>query len=137
MSAHERPISPHLQIYRWQITMVMSILHRITGIALGVGTIVLVYWLVAAAAGPKYFNTAQAIMGSIPGRIVLFGFTACLVYHLLNGIRHLAWDTGAGMEIPQFYRSGWLVAVLTVFLTLAIWIAGYAVAGNWFGAEAG
>jgi succinate dehydrogenase / fumarate reductase cytochrome b subunit len=132
MSAQERPLSPHLQVYRPQLTSVLSILHRITGIVLGLGTLALVGWLMAAACGAKPFKTAQFIAGSIPGRIVLFGFTLCLVYHLLNGIRHLVWDTGRGLELTQVYRSGRLVIVATILLTLAIWLAGYAVDGNWF-----
>jgi succinate dehydrogenase / fumarate reductase cytochrome b subunit len=137
MSATERPLSPHLQVYRPQLTSVLSILHRLTGILLGMGTLALVYWLMAAAAGPKYFKFAQMLAGSIPGRVLLFGWTLCLVYHLLNGIRHLVWDTGRGLEIDQVYRSGRLAIAATIILTIAIWLAGYAVAGDWFagGAE--
>ncbi len=132
MTANQRPLSPHLQVYRPQLTSVLSILHRITGLLLGLGTIALVFWLMAAAGGGRSFKIAQSVAGSIPGRILLFGFTLCLVYHLLNGIRHLVWDTGRGLELPQVYRSGWLVATATVLLTVAIWFAGYAVAGDWF-----
>jgi succinate dehydrogenase / fumarate reductase cytochrome b subunit len=124
MSAHERPLSPHLQV--------MSILHRLTGIVLGIGTVALVYWLMAAASGPHEFKTAQLLAGSIVGRLLLFGWTMCLVYHLLNGVRHLVWDSGRGLELEQTYLSGRLVLIATALLTIAIWIAGYAVAGNWF-----
>lgn len=135
MTAHERPLSPHLQVYRPQLTSVLSILHRITGLLLGAGTLALVYWLIAAAAGPKYFRFAQDLAGSIPGRILLFGWTLCLIYHLLNGIRHLVWDAGRGLELDQVYRSGRLVVVATVVLTVAIWIAGYAIDGAWFAGQ--
>ena len=136
MSANERPLSPHLQIYRPQLTSVMSAFHRITGLVLGTGTLALVYWLVAAASGQRAFKTAQALAGSVPGRILLFLWTACLVYHLLNGIRHLFWDAGRGLELKQAYASGWLVAIATALVTVAIWIAGYAVDGNWFAGSA-
>ncbi len=132
MTANDRPLSPHLQVYRPQLTSVLSILHRLTGLILGLGTIALVGWLMAAAGGGRSFKIAQIVAGSIPGRILLFGWTLCLVYHLLNGIRHLVWDSGRGLEIHQVYWSGRLVVVATVVLTLAIWIAGYAVAGDWF-----
>ena len=89
-----RPISPHLQIYRFQLTSVLSILHRITGIALSVGTILLVYWLVAAASGPGAFATAAGLIGSWFGRLLLLGWTFALFFHLCNGIRHLFWDAG-------------------------------------------
>src|SRR3546814_2392413 len=91
MATTERPLSPHLQIYRPQISSVLSILHRATGIALAVGTLLLVYWLTAAAAGPEAFSTAQALIGSFIGRLFLFGWSFALFYHLGNGIRHLAW----------------------------------------------
>lgn len=132
MTANERPLSPHLQVYRPQLTSVMSIMHRLTGLMLGLGSIALVGWLMAAAGGGRYFKCAQLVAGSIPGRILLFVWTLCLVYHLLNGIRHLVWDTGAGLELPQVYRSGWFVVAATFVLTIAIWIAAYGVAGNWF-----
>jgi succinate dehydrogenase / fumarate reductase cytochrome b subunit len=125
MSSHDRPLSPHLQVYRPQITSVMSILHRLTGIALAVGTLLLVWWLVAAAAGPDAFATVQAVVGSFVGRILLFGWSWALFYHLCNGIRHLFWDAGWGFELTTVYRSGWIVAAASVGLTLLAWIAGY------------
>src|SRR5690242_621669 len=91
-----RPLSPHLQIYRWPITMTMSILHRITGGALYFGTLLLAWWVIAAAAGPAYFETANAVFGSWFGRLVLFGYTWALIHHLLGGLRHFVWDFGAG-----------------------------------------
>jgi succinate dehydrogenase / fumarate reductase cytochrome b subunit len=121
MATRERPLSPHLQVYRWQITMTMSILHRATGIALTVGAFGLAWWLMAMAAGGEQAMHAAQCLASPFGKLLLFGFSLSLVYHLLNGIRHLLWDAGMGFEIPEFYRSGWTVAVLTVALTAAIW----------------
>lgn len=123
MATRERPLSPHLQVYRWQITMTMSILHRATGVALTVGAFGLAWWLLAVAAGGDAYAHAAACLASPFGQCVLFAFSAALVYHLLNGIRHLLWDAGWGFEIPEFYASGWAVAALTVVLTVAIWIA--------------
>ena len=121
MATRERPLSPHLQVYRWQITMTMSILHRTTGVILTVGAFAFAWWLLALAAGGDAYDTAAACLASPLGMFALFGFTLSLVYHLLNGNRHLAWDAGLGFEIPEFYTSGWTVAVLTVVFTLAIW----------------
>jgi len=125
MASHDRPLSPHLQIYRWQITSVLSILHRLTGVALAIGTLVLVYWLIAAAMGVEEFATAQVLVGSFLGRLLLFGWSLALFYHLANGIRHLVWDMGAGFELATATRSGWAVLVVTLALTLAAWIWGY------------
>ena len=125
-----RPISPHLQVYRPQLTSVLSILHRITGVALAVGTILLVYWLIAAASGPVAFATAEALIGSWIGRILLFGWTFTLYFHLSNGIRHLFWDAGFGFELKTVYASGWTVVALAAVLTLASFVAGFALAGG-------
>ena len=125
----ERPLSPHLQIYRPQLTSVLSISHRLSGIALSVGALLLVYWLAAAASGEAAFATAQALLGSVVGRVLLFGWSLALFYHLANGIRHLVWDAGFGFELPTVYRSGWAVVAFTVAATLVAWIAGYAVRG--------
>lgn len=127
MATTERPLSPHLQIYRPQISSVLSILHRATGIALAVGMLLLVYWLIAAASGPDAFATAQGLVGSFLGRLVLFGWTFSLFYHLAAGIRHLAWDAGYGYEIPVMERTGWVVVIAAAALTLLAWIAGYIV----------
>ena len=123
MATRERPLSPHLQVYRWQITMTMSILHRTTGVILTVGAFALAWWLLALAAGGDAYADVAACLSSPLGMFALFVFTLSLVFHLLNGIRHLAWDAGLGFEIPEFYASGWTVAVLTVVFTLAIWFA--------------
>ncbi|WP_166206953.1 succinate dehydrogenase, cytochrome b556 subunit [Cognatiluteimonas telluris] len=121
--ATERPLSPHLQVYRWQITMTMSILHRVTGVVITLGAFALAAWLLALAAGGAHYAHVAACLASPLGRLALFGFSMSLVYHLLNGIRHLFWDMGWGFEIPEFYRSGWTVVVLTVVFTAAIWFA--------------
>ena len=120
-----RPLSPHLQIYRPMLTMMMSIAHRVTGVILYVGTLLLVWWLTAAAMGPGHFEFVSAIYGSWPGRLVLFGFTFALTHHMLGGLRHLLWDTGRGFDLK---RVEWLARANlagSLALTLLIWIAGY------------
>lgn len=129
MSEAQRPLSPHLTVYRPQLTSVLSILHRMTGVALGAGTLLLVWWLAAAASGPEAFATAQAFTGSVIGRLLLLGWTWALLYHLCNGIRHLFWDAGLGYEIATVNRSGWAVVAASAALTLAVWIFGYAARG--------
>lgn len=128
MATRERPLSPHLQVYRWQITMTMSILHRVTGMALVFGAFALAWWLLAVAAGGDAYRIAADCLASPLGLVALAGFSLALVYHLLNGIRHLLWDIGWGFEIPEFYRSGYTVAVLTVLFTAAIWYAAWGTA---------
>lgn len=130
MATANRPLSPHLQIYRWQNSMTLSILHRATGIALAVGTLLLVYWLAAAAAGPQAFDTAQALLGSFLGRLCLLGWSFALFYHLANGIRHLAWDAGWGFELPVMATTAWIVVIAAGILTLLAWIAGYLMMGT-------
>ncbi|MFC3228261.1 succinate dehydrogenase, cytochrome b556 subunit [Marinibaculum pumilum] len=122
MAQVERPISPHLQIYKPQITSVMSALHRLTGIALGVGTLLLTWWLIALAAGPDSFEVVQDFIGSVLGIIILIGFSWALFYHLCNGIRHLFWDMGRGFELSQVTTSGWTVVIGSVVLTVLAWI---------------
>lgn len=122
MTRRARPLSPHLQVYKPQITSVMSILHRISGIVLSFGAFVLAWWLLAAARGGEAWTTAATALASPIGKLALFGFSLALVYHLLNGIRHLLWDVGWGFSIPQVYRSGYVVAALTVVFTAAIWM---------------
>jgi succinate dehydrogenase / fumarate reductase cytochrome b subunit len=124
-----RPTSPHLQLYRWTITMATSIVHRMTGIALGVGTLLLTWWLLAAASGDDQFYLVHEFVTSWFGRLVLFGFTWALSYHLLNGIRHLAWDTGWGFELKTATATGWIVVVLSVLITLIAWVIGYHMLG--------
>ncbi len=117
MTTQNQPLSPHLQVYRPQLTSMLSITHRLTGVALAIGTFLLVWWLVAAATGPEAYATAQAAISSVIGRLLLFGWTLALFYHLCNGIRHLFWDAGMGIDIPSATRSGWAVIVLSVLLT--------------------
>ena len=124
MAIDPRPLSPHLQIYRWQLTSVLSILHRVTGVALTVGTILLVWWLVAAANGPESFESAQWFLGSWLGLLLLFGWSVALFYHLCNGLRHLWWDTGSGLDLRSVYASGWAVLVGTAILTILAWVVG-------------
>lgn len=130
MANENRPLSPHLQVYRPQLTSVLSILHRITGIGLAIGTLLLVWWLIAAAIGPTAFNTVQSFIGSIIGRILLLGWSFALFYHLSNGIRHLVWDAGKGFELTTAYASGRLVVAGSVLLTAISWFAAYAVLGG-------
>ena len=130
MASANRPLSPHLQVYRPQITSVLSILHRITGVILAFGSLLLVYWLVAAATGDAAFETAQGVIGSFFGRLFLFGWTFALFYHFSNGIRHLAWDAGFGFELDSVTRSGWIVVGASVVLTLLAWILGYSFMGG-------
>ena len=130
MKAGNRPLSPHLQIYRPQITSILSILHRMTGVGLAAGALLLGYWLTSAAYGPDTFAQAQDFLASWFGRLVLFGLTFALFYHLLNGIRHLAWDAGWGFDMGTLKVTGWLAIVAAVALTLITWIAAYAVAGG-------
>jgi succinate dehydrogenase / fumarate reductase cytochrome b subunit len=124
MATQNRPLSPYL-IYRPQISSVLSFLHRITGVALAVGSLLLVYWIIAAAVGPEAFATAQALIGSIIGRILLLGWTFALFFHLANGIRHLFWDMGWGFEIRTMTVTGWIVVVASLLLTVIAWILGY------------
>lgn len=122
-----RPLSPHLQVYRWQLTMTMSITHRATGLALAAGLVWLVVWICAAASDAPTYAWVAWFNGSIVGRILLFGWTACLFYHLFNGIRHLFWDAGYGLELKETYASGWTVAAATAVCTVGSWlIAGWA-----------
>ena len=123
----ERPLSPHLQIYAPSWTMVMSIVHRITGAALYFGTLLLAWWLIAAAAGEGAYATAGAILGSWIGRLVLFGYTWALVHHLIGGIRFLIWDFGKCFEEKPRFMLSKINLVLSVPLTLLIWVVGYAV----------
>lgn len=119
----ERPLSPHLQVYRPLINMVMSIIHRITGVALYFGTLLLAWWLTAAAAGPQYFGYVSAIFGSLPGRIVLFGYTWALMHHMLGGLRHFLWDTGRGYDLKMIDRLSWGTLIGSLVLTGLIWFS--------------
>jgi succinate dehydrogenase / fumarate reductase cytochrome b subunit len=120
-----RPLSPHLQIYRPTMTMTMSIVHRITGVGLYLGTLILTWWLLAASSGPNAYSAVERFAGSFFGRAILFGYTWALIHHMLGGIRHLIWDTGRGFEENE--REGLALATIvgSVSLTLLLWIIGY------------
>lgn len=119
--AGERPLSPHLQVYRWQVQMVTSILHRATGIALAVGMLGLVWGLLALAGGYERWGAFAACAASPFGKIVLFGFSWALAFHLINGIRHLVQDAGHGYTVPEFVRSSWLSVIGSVVLVALAW----------------
>ena len=129
MTTRNRPVSPHLQIYKPQITSILSITHRLTGVALCGGAVLLTYWLMAATYGPDAFANAQAILGSWFGRLVLLGVVFSLWYHLANGVRHLAWDAGWGFELDKLKMSGIAVIVVSVILTVATFCLAYYVGG--------
>ncbi|MFO1012932.1 MAG: succinate dehydrogenase, cytochrome b556 subunit [Caulobacteraceae bacterium] len=119
----ERPLSPHTTIWRWHIqTMAASILHRITGLGLYVGALLLAGWAVALASGPEAYAGYMGLLASPLGRIVLFGLTVCLFYHTINGIRHLVWDTGAALDIKSADASGWLSLILSPLAAIAVWV---------------
>ena len=117
-----RPLSPHLQIYRPQITSTLSILHRMTGVGLTLGAALVVWWLLAAATGPEYFALVDGLITSWLGHLVLLGLTWALSYHLLNGIRHLFWDMGYGFEIETVDRTGIAVVIGSGVLTVLLWL---------------
>ena len=119
----QRPLSPHLQVYRPQLTSMMSIIHRATGVALTTGTLVLAAWLVAVSIGGETYKMVAMAVAHPLGQFVLFGYSAALIYHALNGIRHLTWDLGFGLTIPEVYRSGHIVLFLTFLLTACLWLA--------------
>lgn len=127
----ERPLSPHLQVYRPLVNMIMSILHRATGAALYIGTLLLAWWLLSAASGPEAFAAVSDFFNSWLGRLILFGYTWALVHHMLGGIRHFIWDTGRGYELDTVDRLSWATIIGSVTLTALIWIAVYAVRGGW------
>jgi succinate dehydrogenase / fumarate reductase, cytochrome b subunit len=124
-----RPLSPHLQIYKPQLTSLMSILHRGTGIFLSLGTLVLVYWLMAAADGPEAYQQAQRWLASWFGLLLLFGWSFSLFYHMCNGIRHLFWDAGLGLDIKTVYSTGKIVWVATFILTALAWLLAFNMTG--------
>ncbi len=129
MTNGNRPLSPHLMIYRPQITSVLSIAHRATGVFLALGAVVFAYWLNAAAYGDEAFARAQAALAHPLGRLFLFGWTLALFYHLCNGVRHLLWDAGWGFEMAVLRASGVAVVLVSLLLTLVAWFAGYGLLG--------
>jgi len=122
MTSQPRPLSPHLQIYRLPLVAILSITHRLTGVALAVGTILLAFWLGGGAYSPDAYVRVSAFLGSWFGYLLLFGWSVALYYHLCNGIRHLFWDVGRGFELVEAHRTGYMVLAATVSLTAATWI---------------
>jgi len=122
MPVRARPLSPHLDIYRWQIGNTLSILHRLTGIALALGIVALSYWLISLAGGDAAYRSAIRVLWSPLGILFLVGWTFSFLYHLLNGVRHLFWDAGYGFERTQRHLSGWVAVVGALVLTLCVWL---------------
>jgi succinate dehydrogenase / fumarate reductase cytochrome b subunit len=126
-TAIQRPLSPHLSVYRMMINMVMSMVHRLTGAALYFGTLLLAAWLIAAAMGEKQYAMVNALFGHPIGLLVLFGYSWALIHHMLGGVRHLIWDTGRGLGIAQANALAWTTIIGSVGLTIALW--AYALRG--------
>jgi succinate dehydrogenase / fumarate reductase cytochrome b subunit len=125
----ERPLSPHLQIYRQSITMLMSIVHRMTGAALYVGTLLLAWWLFAVAQGERYYTYVSDLLGHPLGKLILVGYTWALIHHMFGGIRHLYWDTGRGFDLRSINRLAWMTLIGSVVLTVAVWAVGLKLRG--------
>ena len=125
MAIQQRPLSPHLGIYKWPLAMAISILHRITGVALAVGALLMVAILVSVAAGPEVYECIRDMLASKIGKMFLFLWTVALFLHLFNGIRHLVWDVGYGFEKDTTRNSGILVIIATIILSVAVWVAAY------------
>jgi succinate dehydrogenase / fumarate reductase, cytochrome b subunit len=124
-----RPMSPHLSIYKPLINMVMSIFHRITGVALYFGTLLLAWWLIAIAQGPSYYSYVNDLLGHPIGKLVLIGYTWALIHHMLGGIRHLYWDTGRGFNLSTINKLSWLTLIGSIVLTAAVWAIGLKLRG--------
>jgi succinate dehydrogenase / fumarate reductase cytochrome b subunit len=129
MRTVDRPLSPHLQIFRPWITMVTSIVHRITGCGLYFGMALFSWWLMSIAVGGSTFASAQWFFGSWLGLLVMLGFTWALMYHLIAGIRHLVWDTGRGLDLGSARTMAWMTIVLSIVLTVVLWVVAFAVRG--------
>ncbi|MDE2485953.1 MAG: succinate dehydrogenase, cytochrome b556 subunit [Alphaproteobacteria bacterium] len=123
--AREPPLSPHLQVWRWHITMATSILHRATGVALYVGALIGAAWAISLASGPDAYATFKAVLGSPIGKVVMFGLTLSFFYHLANGIRHLAWDAGKGFEVRTADATSVVVFAFTLAATIALWVIAF------------
>lgn len=121
----DRPLSPHLQVYQPQLTSVLSIMHRFAGLCLSIGAIVLAVWLVSAAMGPDAFAAVNGQMGTWYGHILLFLWTLALFYHLCNGIRHLLWDTGSGLDLNTTYVTGYIAVAAAIVLTVVAWVVAF------------
>ncbi|HEY4124601.1 MAG TPA: succinate dehydrogenase, cytochrome b556 subunit [Rhizomicrobium sp.] len=128
-TAHARPLSPFISVYRWPVTMAASITHRVTGVGLALGMILVAWLLIAVATGPGAYDTFMMLARSIIGRLVLFGFAWAVVFHFINGIRHLAWDIGYGFKVPTALATGFAVYILSVLGAIAIFACAYHQAG--------
>lgn len=126
----DRPLSPHLQTYRWTLTMALSIVHRATGVALYVGTLLLVWWLISAASGPAAYANVQAFTGSWIGRLIAFGYTWALMHHALSGVRHLVWDLGYGFKASEREWLTWAALIGGIALTIVLWVVAYTMGGG-------
>lgn len=122
---HDRPLSPNIQIYRPQLTSVLSITHRLTGVALSFGSLLIVAWLIAGAVGPTAYHEVLSFMRSWMGLLLLFGWTFSIFFHLCNGLRHLFWDAGIGFDLRTIYASGWSVMAASGVLTVGLWMVGF------------
>jgi succinate dehydrogenase / fumarate reductase cytochrome b subunit len=122
MSDTKSPLSPHLSVYRWPITMTLSILNRVTGVAMSVGLIILCAWLISAAAGAADYERVVSLLSTMIGKLMLIGFSFAFFFHLANGVRHLVWDLGYGFEKHQANASAWFVLLLAGGMTAAYWI---------------
>ncbi len=128
-SPTDRPLSPHLQVYRLSMTFLMSGFHRATGFALYFGMLIPVAWLLAAATGADWFEFVNGLLGTVLGRLVLFGYTWGLIHHMLGGVRHLIWDTGRGLDLVSIEVFAWTTIIGSVALTAAVWLAAFALGG--------
>lgn len=130
MANSNRPLSPHLQVYKPQLTSLLSVTHRGTGVVLGGGVPFLMYWIWSLTGGAAEYQQAQAFFGSFIGRLLLLGFSFSFFYHFCNGIRHLVWDIGWGLELKDVYRGGWIVLAASGVLTIVTWLVAYALRGG-------
>lgn len=121
----DRPMSPHLQIWRWHVTMLTSILHRVTGVGIYIGGLIVAVWAISLASGPEAYGTFKALLGSPLGKLVMFGMSASAFYHLGNGVRHLIWDLGYGLDKEQANSSAFVVFGFAIAATLAVWGIAY------------
>jgi succinate dehydrogenase / fumarate reductase cytochrome b subunit len=126
----ERPLSPHMQAYRWTLTMTLSIVHRATGVSLYFGTLVLAWWLIAVGAGPGAYANVQAFTGSWIGKLIMFGYTWSLMHHFLSGIRHFVWDLGYGYRSADRELLTWAALIGGIVLTVLLWVAAFALGGG-------
>jgi succinate dehydrogenase / fumarate reductase cytochrome b subunit len=125
-----RPLSPHLQVWRMTLTMAMSIVHRITGGALYFGMLLVAWWLLAAAAGPNAYAMFESFIGSIVGKLILFGFTWALIHHALGGVRHFIWDMGRGFEPNEREMLALATLIGSIGLTIVLWVIGFMIVGG-------